>query len=95
MRLVIILRGIFLLLVVTGCESSWRTHFPIGTKLYEQTDHHYFGKVVSYEDRHDFHNGTDPAPSILIEQADDGHAQIWGSCSTCAATFQVVAPDGK
>ena len=43
------------------------SRFPNGTKLYDRTDHKYFGKVVGYEERHDFHNGTAPAPAILIE----------------------------
>ena len=92
MRLALIFRGFLLLLIVTGCGSPWRTEFPVGTKLYDQETHRYFGKVVAYEDHHDFRNGTEPSPSILIEQ-DDGHTQVWGSCSTCAATFQVVMPE--
>ena len=95
MRLALIFRGFLLLLIVTGCDSPWRSRFPIGTKLYEQEKHQFFGKVVAYEDRHDFHNGTDPAPAILIEQEDAGHTQVWGSCSTCAATFQVILPERK
>ncbi len=89
MRWVFICRGFLLLLMVAGCDSSWRSRFPVGTKLYDETDHHFFGQVVAFEDSHDFHNGTGPVPAILIEQADAGHTRVWGSCATCAATFSV------
>lgn len=95
MRLALIFRGVLLLLIVTGCDSPWRTRFPIGTRLYDQESHRFFGKVVGYEGRHDFQNGTEPTPAILIEQEDAAHTRVWGSCTTCAATFQVVPPDGK
>ncbi len=95
MRFALIFRGVLLLLIVTGCDSPWRSRFPIGTKLYDEEKHQYFGKVVVYEDHHDFQNGTEPTPAILIEQDDAGHTRVWGSCATCAATFQVIAPEGK
>ncbi len=81
-----------LLLTLSGCEPSWRRQFPDGTKLYERTDHKYFGKVVGFEPRHDFHNGTAPDAAILIEPAEEGQTPQWGSCATCAATFQIEAP---
>ncbi len=95
MRLALIFRGFLMLLIVTGCDSPWRSRFPIGTKLYDQNSHQFFGKVVAYEDHHNFQNGTEPGPSVLIEQSDAEHTQVWGSCATCASTFQVVPPDGK
>ncbi len=81
-----------LLLTLSGCEPSWRRQFPDGTKLYERTDHKYFGKVVEFEARHDFHNGTAPDAAVLIEPAEEGQVPQWGSCATCAATFQTEAP---
>ena len=81
-----------LLLTLGGCEPSWRRQFPDGTKLYERTaDHKYFGKVVGFEAQHDFHNGTSPDAAILIEPAEEGQVPLWGSCATCAATFQTEA----
>ena len=79
-------------LALSGCEPSWRAQFPNGTKLYEQADHKYFGKVVGFEAAHDFHNGTPPGPAVLIEPAEAGQPQQWGSCPTCAATFELGAP---
>ena len=88
----VIIRSLLLVVLFSGCDSSWRSHFPVGTKLYDSTSHQYFGQVVSYENRHDFGNGTDPGPAILIEQADGSHERVWGSCATCAASFEVRAP---
>ena len=45
-----------MLLVVVGCEPSWRSQFKDGAKLYDKNDHRYFGKVVGYEASHDFAN---------------------------------------
>ena len=83
---------VLLFLIVSGCEPSWRTQLPNGTKFYERTGHKYFGKVIGYETRHDFHNGTPPTPAVLIETAEPGQTPQWGSCATCAATFQVETP---
>ena len=80
-----------LLFILSGCEPAWHNQFPNGSQLFDRADHHRFGKVVGYEDIHDFHNGTVPAPAILIEQ-DSDHTTVWGSCATCAATFDVKAP---
>ena len=80
-----------LLMILGGCEPAWRAQFPKGSLLYDRTDHHLFGKVVSYEESHDFHNGTPPEPAILIEQEND-HTQVWGACATCAASFDIKAP---
>lgn len=78
------------LLVVAGCEPSWRSQFKEGAKLYDKNGHRYFGTVVGYDATHDFHNGTAAQPAILIEPAEGGEAaRIWGACSTCAATFDV------
>ena len=82
----------FVVLTLSGCEPAWRKQFPNGTKLYEHTDHRYFGKVIGFEASHDFHNGTPPDAAILIEPAEQGQPQQWGSCATCAATFEVAAP---
>ena len=87
-----IIRSLLLLVLFSGCDSSWRTRIPIGTKLYEGTNHQYFGKVIGYENQHDFSNGTDPCPAILIEPADPGREKVWGSCATCAASFDMQAP---
>ena len=81
-----------LLLTLSGCEPSWRAQFPNGAKLYERTGHKYFGKVVGFEAHHDFHNGTAPDAAVLIAQAEEGQASQWGSCATCAATFQIELP---
>lgn len=81
-----------MLLTLSGCEPSWRRQFPDGTKLYERSERRYFGKVIGFEASHDFHNGTTPAAAILIEPAEEGQAPQWGSCATCAATFQVEGP---
>ncbi len=80
-----------LLMILGGCEPAWRSQFPKGTQLYDRADHHLFGKVVGYEESHDFHNGTQPEPAILIEQESD-HTQIWGACGTCAASFDSKMP---
>ena len=79
------------LLAVSGCTRPWRAQFPDGTHLYDRANHQPFGKVVGYEVNHDFHNGTAAEPAILIEQ-DSDHTQVWGSCATCAATFESKAP---
>ena len=50
-----------------------------------------FGKVIGFEARHDFHNGTAPDAAILIEPAEAGQVPQWGSCATCAATFTTEA----
>ncbi len=94
MSLAFVRLGIGMLLVVLcGCEPSWKSHFRQGAKLYEKSGHRYFGKVVGYEAAHDFHNGTSPQPAILIEPAEGGEAaQTWGACSTCDATFDIGAP---
>ena len=81
-----------LLLSLSGCEPSWRSQFPNGTKLYERTDHKYFGKVIGYETSHDFRNSTPPGPAVLIEPAEAGQPAQWGSCATCTATFKVETP---
>ena len=87
-----IIRSLLLLLLFSGCDSSWRTRFPIGTKLYESEGHRLFGKVVGYTNSHDFENGTNPGPAILIESAEGGHERVWGSCATCAAEFESEKP---
>ena len=92
MRVLLLYCVVPLLLTLSGCEPSWRTQFPNGTKLYERSEHKLFGKVVGFEAAHDFHNGTPPGAAILIEPAEEGLPQQWGSCATCAATFQVEAP---
>ena len=79
-----------LLLLVAGCQPSWRSQSPTGSILYNKTDHSRFGKVVGYEEVHDFHNGTNPEAAVLIEQ-DSDHTTVWGSCATCAATFDLKA----
>ena len=79
-----------LALMLGGCQPSWRSQFPRDSVLYDRSDHHLFGKVVGYEDKHDFHNGTGPQAAILIDQESD-HTTVWGSCVTCAATFDVKA----
>ncbi len=80
-----------LLMILGGCEPAWRSQFPKGSLLYDRADHHLFGKVVSYEESHDFHNGTHPEAAILIDQESD-HTTIWGSCATCAVSFDVKIP---
>ncbi len=81
-----------LLMVLVGCEPSYKSRFKQGAKLYEKNGHNYFGKVVGYEEAHDFHNGTPPQAAVLIEPAEGGEAaRTWGSCSTCLATFDVEA----
>lgn len=76
-----------------GCGPAWSSQFREGTKLYEKNNHRYFGKVVAYEDKHDFHNGTSAQAAILIEPAEGGEAaRVWGACGTCATTFTVEAP---
>ena len=84
------LTGLALVLLV-GCEPSGRAQFPVGSQLYNRTDHHLFGKVVGFEATHDFHNGTPPEQAILIEQESD-HTTVWGACTTCSATFDVKTP---
>ncbi len=79
-----------LALILAGCQPSWRTQFPKGSVLYDRTDHHRFGKIVGFEETHDFQNNTPPESAILIEQ-DSDHTIIWGACATCAATFDVKA----
>ena len=79
-----------LLLAVAGCGPTRPSQFKDGAKLYDRESHQYFGKVVGYEEVHDFHNGTAPQPAILIEPADGSAAgRSWGACSTCAAIFDV------
>ncbi len=80
-----------LLMILGGCEPAWRSQFPKDSLLYDRTDHHLFGKVVGYEEAHDFHNGTQPESAILIEQSSD-HATVWGACATCAASFDIKTP---
>ncbi len=93
MRLVLFLRYLVpLFLIMSGCDPSWRNQMPNGTKFYQQADHKYFGKVIAYEARHDFHNGTPPGPAVLIETTVPGQAPQWGSCVTCAASFRIEAP---
>ena len=87
-----LVRSLLLLLLFSGCDSPWRARFPIGTKLYENAGHRYFGKVVKYEDSHHFDNGLPPAPAILIESAESGHERVWGACATCAALFDMEKP---
>ena len=77
-----------LLLVLGGCEPSWPARLPLGARLYEREGHRYFGKGVGFDAAHDFHNGTGPKPSILIEQP-EGQEKVWGACATCADTFQI------
>ena len=89
------IRSLLLMLFLSGCDSSWRTSFPNGTKLYESEGHRLFGKVVGYENRHDFNNGTVPGPAILIETAEGSHERVWGSCATCAASFESEKPGGR
>ncbi len=88
MRLAVVRLVLPLLLVLGGCGQNWRSQFPDGTRLYEKGSRQYFGKVVRYDPRHDFHNGTPPEAAIQIELADGGQEPVWGSCATCAATFQ-------
>ena len=88
----ILVRSLLLLLLVSGCESSWRSQYPIGTRLYDNQSRQFFGKVVGFEDRHNFQNGTEPCPAILIEQADGGHERVWGSCATCTTAFRSEKP---
>ena len=79
-----------LLTLLGGCQPAARSQFKDGAKLYDKQTHEYFGKVVGYEDVHDFHNGTTAQPAILIESSDGGAtARTWGACNTCAATFDV------
>lgn len=80
-----------LVLILTGCQPSWRSQFPKDSLLYNREDHSRFGKVVGYEEAHDFHNGAGVEPAILIEQEGD-HTTVWGSCATCASTFDVKTP---
>ena len=87
-----LVRSLLLLLLFSGCDSPWRTRFPIGTKLYENAGHRYFGQVVGYEDSHNFGNGLASSPSILIESAEGGHERVWGACATCAALFDTEKP---
>ena len=87
-----IIKSLLLLVLFSGCDSSWRSRFPIGTKLYETEGHRLFGKVVGYENSHDFANGTGPGPAILIESAGGGQERVWGSCATCAAEFETETP---
>ncbi len=89
-----VIRSLLLMLLLSGCDSSWRSRFPVGTKLYESEGHRLFGKVVGYENRHDFDNGTAPVPAILIEAAEGGHERVWGGCATCAASFELEKPGG-
>ena len=94
--MIVALRYVFVVMVLplvflAGCERAWHSQFSKGTQLYDRTDHHRFGIVVGYDEQHDFHNGTSLEPAILIEQ-DGDHATVWGSCATCAATFDVKAP---
>ena len=81
-----------MMLTLSGCEPSWRGQFPDGTKLYDRSEHRYFGKVIGFDPHHDFHNGTAPEAAVLIESSEDGQTPQWGSCATCAATFQIEAP---
>lgn len=94
MNIAFVRAGLFLIVaVLCGCSPAWRSQFRTGSKLYEHNGHHYFGKVVGYDARHDFHNGTSPQAAILIEPAEGGEsARVWGACSTCASTFTVEAP---
>ncbi len=92
MRLRFLCCLVLFLLTLSGCEPSWRAQFPDGAKLYERADHKYFGKVIGYEATHDFHNGTPPAPAVLIEPAEEGQVSQWGSCATCTATFKIEVP---
>jgi hypothetical protein len=87
-----ILRSLLLLLLCSGCDSPWRSRFPIGTRLYEPEGHRYFGKVVGYDDQHDFANGTSAGPAILIEPEERGYEPVWGACATCSTLFEVEKP---
>ena len=75
MRYAIIRSLLLLVLWFSGCDSPWRSRFPIGTELYDISNHRYFGKVVGYENRHDFKNGTEAGPAILIEPGRRRHAR--------------------
>ncbi len=92
MRTALLIRCIVpILCLLGGCAPSWQSQFPTGTRLYEQSGERYFGRVIAFDARHDFHNGEAPYPAVLIEQADGGE-KVWGACATCAATFQVNPP---
>ena len=92
MRLLLLRCLVPAFLILSGCDPAWRSQMPNGSKLYDRAGHKYFGKVIGFEARHDFHNGTPPCPAILIETAEPGQTPQWGSCATCDATFQVEAP---
>ena len=81
--------GCLLLLAAVACGPTRPGLFRDGVKLYERETHQYFGKVVSYEAGHDFHNGFPPQPAILIERDEGKGDPTWGACSTCAAVFEV------
>ncbi len=80
--------------VLAACGESWRAKFPDGTRLYDANKHQYFGRVVGYDEQHDFQNGTNAQAAILIEEADDAHTRVWASCETAQEAFAMERPTG-
>jgi hypothetical protein len=80
----------FVALALAACDRE-SSKLPIHARLFEPKNHAYFGTVVQFDAHHDFHDGSEPTPAILIALA-NGKDRIWGSCETCEETFLVEPP---
>jgi hypothetical protein len=80
-----------LVLILGGCDHFGGSKLPIGTRLYEQPNHQYFGQVIGFEAAHDFHNGAPPTSAVLIEPSPKGEP-VWGAVDTCKAAFDCERP---
>ncbi len=82
-------------LLVSGCDVTTRFRYPVGTRIYEHSTHHYYGQVVAYDPGHDFHNGLNAQPAVQIEldnQAEGGlpdrKERVWASCDVIGSAYE-------
>ena len=81
------------LLLLASCGMGWREQFPVSADLYARADGQHYGRVLAFEDGHDFANGMGAQPSVLIEL--DGPAdgsggrprQFWAGCDALSALY--------
>lgn len=79
-------------LLTSGCDVSARFQYRIGSKVYERSNHHYYGQIVAYDGLHDFHNGMNAQPAVEIELASSGGSQmqkerVWASCDVVGSAY--------
>ncbi len=82
------------LLLLASCGMGWQRQFPVGADLYAKADGRHYGRVLAFEDAHDFANGMGAQPSVLVEL--DGPAdepgrprQLWAACDALSAFYEV------